>query len=107
MLLKREVRRVLRPLVRRSRPRRTDVPLSTWGLARNPSGSLSLRDVALDDVLHEYGSPLHVVDAEQLDRNARDFTSDVRCETFFSYKTNPILGVLERQHRLGIGAEVI
>jgi diaminopimelate decarboxylase len=107
MVLKHGVRRVLRPLVRRYRPRRIDLPLATWGLTRNDAGSLALRGVDLADLLRTYGSPLHVVDSARLAENAADFTSDPRCETFFSYKTNPIRGVLERQHRMGIGAEVI
>src|SRR5690606_17707874 len=53
----------------------------------------------------------HVVHAEALRRNARAFleTDDggQPCEVYYSYKTNPIGGVLRLLHDEGIGAEVI
>lgn len=63
-------------------------------------------------LLRRHGSPLHVVSAERLDANARAFLAvppgaAAGCDIFYSYKTNPVPGVLRRLHALGIGAEVI
>ncbi len=106
------VKPALGPLVRRLRPTRVDLPLSTWGLVRGPDGALSLDGVLLDALLDRYGSPLHVVDAGRLDRNAADFLAvppgaKRGCQIAYSFKTNPVPGVLRRLLERGIGAEVI
>lgn len=104
---KRELRRALGPIVRRARPRRVDLPLHRWGLERDERGHLRVRGVDIRALVEAYGSPLHVLDAGALARNAAHFTSDPRCEVFYSYKTNPVRAVLERLHAAGVGAEVI
>ncbi len=53
-----------------------------------------------------------MVDAHKLDRNIADFqaapSSTVQpCEIYYSYKTNPIPGVLQHMHRQRVGVEVI
>ncbi|HXC59985.1 MAG TPA: alanine racemase, partial [Steroidobacteraceae bacterium] len=72
---------------------------------------LVLQGVALEDLLQRWGSPLHVVDAAALRENARRFLKprgkDSGCEVFYSYKTNPVPGVLRVLHEEGVGAEVI
>jgi diaminopimelate decarboxylase len=69
------------------------------------SGGLTLGGVALQQLLERFGSPLHVVHAAQLDRNVHAFRGG--CDVFYSYKTNPVPGVLRRLHARGVGAEVI
>lgn len=73
---------------------------------------MTLGGVKLADVLERFGSPLFVVDAARLEENVSAFrhvpanaTSGVEC--YYSYKTNPIPGVLTRLHALGVGAEVV
>lgn len=111
-MLKRLLRPALAPLVRRARPRAADLPLSTWRLERTPGGVLALDGVPLDGLIERYGSPLHVVDAARLASNAADFLAappgaEGGCEVAYSFKTNPVPGVLRRLRSLGVGAEVI
>ncbi|MFL5440017.1 MAG: diaminopimelate decarboxylase family protein [Myxococcales bacterium] len=96
----------LRSLARRWAPRRPDLPPETWGLGRDRKGALRLGPIALHDLLARHGSPLHVLDAARLQSNAARFTS-TRCEVFYSYKTNPVPGVLRLLHGAGLGAEVV
>jgi diaminopimelate decarboxylase len=111
-MIKRLLKPVLRPLVRRCWPRRVDLPLSTWRLARTADGVLALDGVPLDSLLERWGSPLHVVDAARLSQNAADFLAapegaEKGCEVYYSFKTNPVPGVLRRLQASGVGAEVI
>jgi diaminopimelate decarboxylase len=83
-----------------------------WGLARGADGALQLGNVTLTELCERYGSPLHVVSGARLRENARRFQDSApelgaESEVFFSYKTNPIPGVLRELHDAGIGAEVI
>ena len=79
---------------------------SHWGLRRGADGELQLHGVALHRLIGEHGSPLHVVDLPRLERKLRPLQA-LDVEVFFSYKTNPVPGVLQRLHGLGVGAEVI
>jgi diaminopimelate decarboxylase len=82
-----------------------------WDLDVDANGGLSLAGVGLDALVQEHGSPLHVVNTARLRSNARRYlapTADgARAEVFYSYKTNPVPGVLDELHRAGVGAEVI
>ena len=76
------------------------------------SGALALDGISLHGLGEQWGFPLHVVSAARLRDNARRFLaappgSETRCEVFYSYKTNPVPGVLSELHALGVGAEVI
>jgi diaminopimelate decarboxylase len=71
---------------------------------------MMLDGVRLSDVLERCGSPLHVVDRARLVDNASRFLAKPAhagrpCEAFFSYKTNPVPGLLRQLHAHGIGAE--
>jgi diaminopimelate decarboxylase len=106
------IKRAVGGLLRRRGPRREDLPLSTWGLARDASGALVLDGVELRGLLDRMGSPLYVVDAARLASNAARFTArpggaSRSCEVYYSYKTNPIPGVLRVLHERGVGAEVV
>lgn len=107
-----EAKRLLGPVVRGFGHRRRDLPLSAWRLERNEDGALALDGVVLHGLLERWGSPLHVVDAARLASNAADFTarppgSRRACEVFYSYKTNPVPGILRLLHANGLGAEVV
>jgi diaminopimelate decarboxylase len=100
-------KRALGVVVRRAvRPRR-DLSLETFGLSRQGDGLLALRGVELASLANRFGSPLFVVDATTLDRNADEFAKTPGVECFYSYKTNPVPAVLERLHARGVGAEVV
>ncbi len=94
-------------------PRRTDLPLDTFGLRVAGSGRLHLGSADLVDLTERYGSPLHVVDGARLDAAATHALAPLRdpdragSDIFYSYKTNPVPAVLRRLHAAGIGAEVI
>lgn len=73
---------------------------------------LQLKNRSLASMAEEYGSPLHVVNAEKLRHNVSAIQdarspSGLRCELYYSYKTNPIPGVLAEMHAMGVGAEGI
>lgn len=107
-----QLKHSLRPLADALLPHHQPLPLSTWALGRDEAGALQLRGVALAPLLERHGSPVHVVDAQRLEENARDFFGVPRpdlapVEVFSSYKTNPVPGVLARLHALGVGAEVV
>lgn len=110
--IRQRVRVALRPLVRAVSTRRTEMEEAHWRLKRDGVGILTLNGVRLDALLDRWGSALHVVDLRRLDENAAEFQAvpagaQAGCETYYSYKTNPVPAVLSRLHGLGIGAEVI
>ena len=104
-------RRRAGPWVASRQPQRVEPPLSLWGLTLSPDGRLVADGVALGELVATYGSPLHVVSAAALTRNVEaalaPFVAGRGADVFFSYKTNPVPGVLARLHRMGVGAEVI
>jgi diaminopimelate decarboxylase len=110
-LIRRLTKLALRQLIQAQKvPPPLLVP-ARWGLQDDPQRGLLLQGIALEALLEKWGSPLHVVDAGALRANAQRFLkphgafSD--CEIFYSYKTNPVPGVLQVLHAQGIGAEVI
>jgi diaminopimelate decarboxylase len=102
----------LRAAFRASAPDAHGIAPEHWGLARAADGALQLGNVTLAALCERHGSPLHVVSGPRLRENARRFQNanpvpGAESEVFFSYKTNPIPGVLRELHDAGIGAEVI
>ena len=110
---KRQVKQTLGPVLQKAlAPARTCVPASYWGLEHRPGQGLCLEGVPLKDLAARHGSPLHVVHLAALRRNAERFLAVPPgraggCEVYYSYKTNPVPGVLSFLHGLGVGAEVI
>jgi diaminopimelate decarboxylase len=109
---KRMAKRALRPLLGASRNHTRPAEPEYWGLTRTPSGALALDGIPLHDLGAHWGFPLHIVNAARLRRNAARFLAvpggrQAGCEVFYSYKTNPIPGVLSQLHAAGLGAEVI
>jgi diaminopimelate decarboxylase len=111
--LRRIAKSSLGPLVVRRHPRRVDLPLDTWGLSIGSNGTLWSGELDLAALARRAGTPLHVVRADLLDRNASAALAPLRAsppagaDIFYSYKTNPVPGVLRRLHDRGVGAEVI
>lgn len=81
------------------------------GLTRT-EGRLRLDGIALDELAARYGTPLHVASAATLRARCREFAAALRgypgrTRIHFSYKTNPVAGLLRILHGEGIGAEVV
>ncbi|MFZ5438643.1 MAG: diaminopimelate decarboxylase family protein [Myxococcota bacterium] len=109
MTLQHDVKQAM-SVVTRALPHAPPWNLATWGLERNADGELLRGDVKLAPLLEAHGSPLYVVDDERLAANAARFLATppgaaLGCEPYYSYKTNPVPGVLARLDELGIGAE--
>lgn len=90
----------------------TGIQPSHWGLVRDAQGALRLGNVGLKELAQAAGAPLHVVSGSRLRDNAQRFLqvpagAAAGCEVFYSYKTNPIPGMLAELHAAGVGAEVI
>ncbi|WP_163997873.1 pyridoxal-dependent decarboxylase [Pyxidicoccus caerfyrddinensis] len=110
---RRQVKDTLRPVLQRAMaPSRTAIPASHWGLEHRPGQGLCLEGVPLKELTVRWGSPLHVVHLAALGRNVERFLAVPPgraggAEVYYSYKTNPIPGVLSFMHERGVGAEVI
>tara|TARA_R110000787_G_scaffold42536_1_gene104569 strand:- start:2525 stop:3901 length:1377 start_codon:yes stop_codon:yes gene_type:complete len=98
------LKRVLKPLAEWMAPEAKQVPMAHWNLSRSGDGSLTLGDVSLVHLAHEFGTPVHVLSDERLRANL-DALGPV--ELFCSYKTHPVPHVLKTMHETGAGAEVI
>jgi diaminopimelate decarboxylase len=73
---------------------------------------LVIQDCDVLELAHRYGTPLYVVDKVRLKSNFRRFYDSFRklypkIEVSYSYKTNPLPGVIRALHDFGAGAEVI
>lgn len=105
-----KAKRVLAPLARRVT---SVVPAdpTDWGLAVNGAGHLMWGQRDLVDLVREFGSPLHVINScvvESAVERARDAGIDnAKTRLFYSYKTNPVPGLLRLLDSLDIGAEVV
>lgn len=110
---KRQLKQTLGPVVQRAMaPARACLPPGTWELESRAGQGLFLEGVSLSKLALEHGSPLHVVHLAALHRNADAFQAVPPgaaggCEVYYSYKTNPVPGVLSALHARGVGAEVI
>jgi diaminopimelate decarboxylase len=104
------VRDRLGPRYAARQPVRTDLALDHWDLALG-DGRLTYGGVDLLELAATHGTPLHAVSVRDLERNAAEALAPLRAgagtDIFYSYKTNPVPGVLAALHRHGIGAEVI
>jgi diaminopimelate decarboxylase len=110
--LRARLKDVVGPAVRRAVSGHVGLPPELWRLSRDHEGYLSLDGLRLESLLDRFGSPLFVVDASRLAENAAHFLrvpdgSRQGVECYYSYKTNPVPGVLSRLHAHGVGAEVI
>lgn len=87
-------------------------PASLWGLEADPAGRLVWDGCRLDELAREFGTPLHVVSRKRLEDNYRTFRDAFssrypRVDVGYSYKTNPLPGVIRALHDFGASAEVI
>lgn len=87
-------------------------PPALWGLRTDATGRLAWDGCALEDLACRFGTPLHVVSFSQLEKNYRSFREAFASryplvEVGYSYKTNPLPGVIRALHGFGAAAEVI
>lgn len=81
-----------------------------WNLQLS-QGKLETNNFSFTELEAKYSSPLFIVDETKVRENAKSFLKEFNSripelETFFSYKTNPIPGMLKILHNEGFGAEV-
>ncbi len=84
----------------------------TWGASVSPSGRLVIGECDVVDLAAQFGTPLLVVDRGRLEADYRRFHESFfrlhpKVEIAYSYKTNPLPGVIAVLHELGALAEVI
>ncbi len=84
---------------------------SLWGLTR-ASGRLHMEGHDLCALAEDHGTPLHVASASRLRARCRELREAFsgyagQLGVHFSYKTNPVAGVLQVLHGEGLGAEVV
>jgi diaminopimelate decarboxylase len=88
------------------------LPPSLWDIKAGARGQMTLRGVDCLELAERYGTPLYVVDAERLRKNFEEFrdgfsTRYPKVEVAYSYKTNPLPGVLAALDAFGADAEVV
>jgi diaminopimelate decarboxylase len=88
------------------------LPPELWGLEVNAAGHLTVRGHDSVDLAHRYGTPLYVIDRPRLRDDFQRFSEAFRggwpdVQVGYSYKTNPLPGVIRELHELGAWAEVI
>jgi diaminopimelate decarboxylase len=110
--VKKKLKKILKPAVQRLRTVERQLEPGQWGMTVTPEGNLAVDGICLASLREKWGSPLHVVLAGRLRRNVADFLAinrggRTRAEVFYSYKSNPVPGVLAFLRDMGIGAEVI
>jgi diaminopimelate decarboxylase len=110
-VLKGRVRSILRYAAGRAERRKVPLSPANWGISSDAGRGLTLDGIALHELLGRWGSPLHVVNAQRLRENASRFMStpqgcDAGCEIFYSYKSNPVPGVLAILHACGSSVSI-
>ena len=85
---------------------------AAWGAAVNAAGNLAIDGVDVADLVSAHGTPLHVVSQTRLLADYARFESSfkslyAKTAIGYSYKTNPLPGVLRVLHGAGALAEVI
>lgn len=118
--MKNQVKKVWLAHMRREDRRKRDalglneghLPADLWGCDVNSAGHLTIGQVDTTDLARRFGTPLYVVDKARLLGNYHRFIESFRryypnVEVDYSYKTNPLPGVLSVLSEAGAGAEVI
>ncbi|MCP4402611.1 MAG: hypothetical protein GY801_35565 [bacterium] len=91
---------------------RLSLNASLWGVEVNEQGHLVIGGCDCVELASEYGTPVHIVDRELLQRNYQDFyesfaAQHIHTEVYYSYKTSQVPGIIRELHADGAGAEVI
>ncbi len=83
-----------------------------WELASNSDNHLVIQGIDSVCLANQYGTPLFVIDKNRLRKNYFHFYKCFQenysaVEIAYSYKTNPLPGVLKSLHEFGASAEVV
>jgi diaminopimelate decarboxylase len=111
-------KKVLAHVSRRNDARRVQlgqergIPPETFGASVSPAGHLVIGGCDVADLARRFGTPLYVVDAQKLRNDYAAFSGGFSAvyphvEIGYSYKTNPLPGVIRVLHDCGALAEVI
>ncbi len=93
-------------------PRYGELDPKIWDLDVGTGGELMIDGICLSDLAKQYDTPTHVVSKERLVKQYKNFLNAFKqhyphVEVGYSYKTNPVPGVLNILHDQGAWAEVI
>lgn len=110
--LKKTAFRLLQGGIDRSTRREALRPGSAVATRATHAGHLIIGGCDCTELAAQYGTPLLVVDRRQLEANYHAFAAGLagcglECSILYSYKTNPVPGILRLLHDCGAGAEVI
>lgn len=88
------------------------LPPQLWGLGVSTEGRLQIGGCDSMALAEEFQTPLYVVDRRRLHEDYKRFYDSFRSrypkvEIGYSYKTNPLPGVIQALHEFGAMAEVI
>lgn len=88
------------------------LPPQAWGASVSALGHLEIGGCDVSDLAREFGTPLLVIDRCKLEADYHRFRNSFlalhpQIDIGFSYKTNPLPGVISVLHELGALAEVI
>ena len=88
------------------------LPYELWDISSGQKGHMKIQGCDCVDLAKQYGTPLHVIGKNRLEKNYLTFYNSFRkwyprIEIHYSYKTNPIPGVIRALHEFGAGAEVV
>jgi diaminopimelate decarboxylase len=88
------------------------LPPELWDVGVNAAGHLDVAGHDVVELCRRHGTPLHIVNRRRLERDFTAFATAFRShwprvEVGYSYKTNPLPGVIRELHAMGAWAEVI
>src|SRR4029453_4364428 len=88
------------------------LPCTLWDLSANAAGHLAIAGHDVVELAERHDTPLYVISRARLAKDFNGFKSAFRSrwpriEIGYSYKTNPLPGVLKEVHTLGAWAEGI
>ena len=89
-----------------------EFPHELWDISSGPEGHMMIEGCDCVNLAKQYGTPLHVVNINRLEKDLLNFHNSFRkwyprVEINYSYKTNPVPGVIKALHGFGAGAEVV
>lgn len=99
-------------LIESQKTKNLNVDTKLWGIIINEKGYIEIGGCDCVTLSENYGTPIYVVNKDLLIQNYNNFCEsfkpyNINFETYYSYKTNPVPGVLNVLHDRGMGAEVI
>jgi diaminopimelate decarboxylase len=100
------------PQIRARFPVEAPLQPSLWGVTSNSNGRMAIHGHDCVSLAERFGTPLILADKVHLTKTYHHFLNGFsdffpKVEISYSYKTNPLPGVLHHLHQLGAGAEVV